>query len=370
MIIIKDIKTSELEEFINSDEYRRMRNIPISRQRAISGIYNPRGDKNDKVLFLAYDDDKYIGYLGAVTDILIINNKPYKVAWLSCMWVDHSYRRQGIAVKLLNHAYEIWNSNLLITNYIPSSRKTFEKTGKFVEFKSIQGIRGYLRFNLGEIIINKNPGLKGLKWLLLLFDFIANIFNGLRLLFWKPGVKTKNINIEYLSEIDAETEIFIRQRSKNNLSPKDKKFFNWIKKYPWVLDTPLEDYTSKRYEFSAVSNNFNQLYIKVIDNQNKILAFIMLTVHGSHLKTPYLFFDDDYGDVVRKVIYTHILSLKIKTFTTFHPGLIKIMRSKRNPFILIRKMFHNSLITKELLQKVKDADKYILMEGDGDCAFV
>jgi GNAT superfamily N-acetyltransferase len=370
MIVIRDIKTSELEEFINSDEYRGMRNIPISKQRAISSIYNPRGDKDDKVLFLAYDDDKYIGYLGALTDILNIDNKPCKVAWLSCMWVDRNYRRQGIAVKLLNHAYEIWNSDLLITNYIPASRKTFEKTGKFIEFKSLQGVRGYLRFNLGEIIINKKPGLKGIKWLLLLFDFTANLFNDLRLLFWKSGVNMKNINIEYLSEIDAETDEFIRQRSKDNLSPKDKTFFDWVKKCPWVLNTPIEDYTSRRYEFSAVSKNFNQLYIKLTNIENKMLAFIMLTVHGSHLKTPYLFFDDDYGNVVRKVIYTHILSLKIKTFTTFHPELVKIIRAKRNPFILIRKMFYKSLITNELLQKVRDADKYILMEGDGDCAFV
>ena len=370
MIIIKDIKTSQLEEFINSDEYKGLKNIPISKQRAISSIYNPMGDKDDKVLFLAYDDDKYIGYLGAVSDNLNINNRPYKVAWLSCMWIDHSYRRQGIAVKLLNHACEIWDTNLLITNYIPASRKTFEKTGKFTEFKSMQGIRGYLRFNLGEIIIKKKPGLKGIKWLLLLFDFTANLFNDLRLVFWKSGINTNNVNIEYLSEIDAETNRFIRHRSKDNLLQKDKTFFDWIKKYPWVLNTPMDDYTSQRYEFSAVSKNFNQLYIKVVNNENKMLAFIMLTVHGTHLKTPYLFFDDDCSNVVRKVIYTHLLNLKIKTFTTFHPGLIKIIRSKRNPFILNRKMFHNSLITRELLQRIKDADKYILMEGDGDCAFV
>ncbi|UCH15112.1 MAG: GNAT family N-acetyltransferase [Bacteroidales bacterium] len=370
MIVIKDIKTSELEEFINSDEFKKLEHIPISRLRAISNIHNPRGNKDDKLLFLAYDDDMFIGYLGAISDNLNIDNKTHKVAWLSCMWIDNNYRRQGIALKLLNHAYDIWETNLLITNYIPSSRKTFEKTGKYTELKSLPGVRGYLRFNLAEIMILKRPGLGCIKWLLLLFDLIANVIIGIRLVFWRMAMNITRIKIEYLNELDSETDEFIRQRSKDNLSPKDKSFFDWIKKYPWVLNTPFEDYTSRRYEFSAVDKNFDQLYIKVMNNENKMLAFLMLTVHGTHLKTPYLFFDKEYNREVRKVIYAHLLKLKVRTFTSFHPQMVEIIWSKRNPFILTRKMYHRSLITKELLAKIKNLDKYILMEGDGDCAFV
>jgi GNAT superfamily N-acetyltransferase len=370
MITIKDIKTSELAGFISSDEYRKMEHIPISRQRALSDINNPRADKDDKVLFLAYDDNRFIGYLGAVTDSFDISNKPCKVAWLSCMWVDAEYRRKGIAVELLNHAYEVWNGNLLITNYIPTSLKVFEKTGKFTDFKSLPGIRGYLRFNLAEIIILKKPGLKSIKWLLQAFDFIANILNEFRLIIWRASMNTGNIKIEYLQSVDDQTERFIVSSSKDNLSQKDKSKFDWIKKYPWVLNTPFGDDMSRRYEFSAVDKNFNQLFIKVINDNNKIIAFLMLTVHGTHLKTPYLFFDHSYVSIVRKVIYAHLLNLKVRTFTTFHPELIKIVKSKRNPFMLVRKMMHKSLITEELMKKIKNAQNYVLMEGDGDCAFV
>ncbi len=369
-MIIKDIKTSQLEEFINSDEYKKLEHIPISRQRALSNIYNPEGDKDDAVLFLAYEDDKFIGYLGAVSDSLFIENKSHRVAWLSCMWVDRNYRRKGIALELLNQSHKVWNSNLLITNYIPKSLKAFEKTDKFTEFKSLPGIRGYLRFNLAEIIILKKPGLKYIKWLIQLFDFTANIINGIRLLFWKSGINTSKIKIEYLHEIDDETNRFINQRNKGNLSRRDKAFFDWIRKYPWVLNTPYGDQTSRRYEFSAVSKNFSQLYIKVMNTGNEIIAFIMLTYHGSHMKTPYLFFDENNAVIVRKIIYNHLLWSKIKTFTTYHPALIKDIKSRRNPFILVRNMRLHSLISKDLLERIKNPDKYVMMEGDGDCAFV
>jgi GNAT superfamily N-acetyltransferase len=240
MITIKDIKILQLADFINSAEYWKLEHIPISRQRAISNINNPKGDKDDKVLFLAYDDNRFIGYLGAIADKLNINGRPYKVGWVSCMWIDKEYRRKGIALKLMNHAYEIWDSNLLITNYIPTSLKVFEKTGKYVEFKLLQGLRGYLKFNLAEIIILKKPGLKSIKWLLRVFDFTANIFNELRLIFWRAAMNISNIKIEYLESLDAETERFIVRNSKDNLSPKDKSVFDWIKKYSWVLNAPFD----------------------------------------------------------------------------------------------------------------------------------
>ncbi len=369
MIVIKDIKISQLNEFINSDEYRKLKYVPITPQRAASHIHNPKGDKDDKVLFLAYDGDKFIGYLGALSDLFIINNESLKVAWLSCMWIDRDYRRKGIAVQLLNHACEIWDYNLLITNYIPLSRRTFDKTGKFTGFKSLEGLRGYLRFNLAEIILLKRPRLKFLRWLLLFFDFLANIINSCRLAFWKASMKTGRSGIEYLHEIDRETADFIARECKNNITQKDKAVLDWIKKYPWVINAPFKDEISGRYEFSSVSRNFSQLYIKLV-NDEKVIAFIMLTVHGTHLKTPYLFFDPDYGDLVRKVIYAHLLELKVRTFTTYHQGLIEVLKSKRNPFIITRTMAMGSLVTGELLKKIGDPDRYVLMEGDGDCAFV
>ncbi len=370
MIQIKDLKISQLKEYINSGEYKNLRDIPITPQRALSYINNPTGDKEDKVLFLAYDNDKFIGYLGALPDIFIINDRSYKVAWLSCMWVDNDYRRQGISVMLLNHANKIWNSDLLITNYIPVSRGAFEKSGIFTGFKSMPGIRGYIRFNLAEIIILKKPGLKNIKWLISLFDLTANLANGLRLMFWKISANTGKIKIEYLHEMDDETGRFISKRNNNHLSPKDKTFFDWVNKYPWVLNTQDKEQPARRYEFSSASKNFRQLFLKVMNSNNKIIAFIMLTYHGSHLKTPYLYFDDDNAGIVKKIIYSQLLKSKAKTFTTYHPGLIKAIRSGRDPFILIRNMHLGSIISKDLLQRIGDTDKYLLMEGDGDVAFV
>ena len=137
-----------------------------------------------------------------------------------------------------------------------------------------------------------------------------------------------------------------------------------------MLSAPCEDQISRRYRFSAVSKNFNQLFLKVMNNENKVIAFLMLTYHGSHMKTPYMYFDEVNAGTVRKIIYHHLLRSKIKTFTTYQPGLITAIKSRRNPFILVRNMSLKSIISKNLIKRLGDADKYMLIEGDGDCAFV
>ena len=163
MISIRDITIAQLKSYIDSGEFKKMVEIPISRHRAISHYNNPLAKPDDKILFLAYEDTIFVGYLGAMPDELKMAYKSIRVAWLSCMWVDSSQRGKGIAPMLLTHAHKTWKGNLLITNFIPLAKRAYDKTGLFTEFKTLPGIRGYLRFNLAEILAAKKEVLRTQK---------------------------------------------------------------------------------------------------------------------------------------------------------------------------------------------------------------
>ncbi len=49
---------SELQEFIDSEAFLSLENIPISPQRATSYLKNPQCSQNNVVLFLAYDEEE------------------------------------------------------------------------------------------------------------------------------------------------------------------------------------------------------------------------------------------------------------------------------------------------------------------------
>jgi len=370
MIKIRDITVAGLQDFIDSEEYKNMAVIPVSRHRGISHIHNPMADSDDKILFLAYDDNRFVGYLGAMPDELVKGDHRMKVAWLSCMWVDSSQRGKGIAPKLLTHAHQAWNGNLLITNFIPVAKRAYDKTGLFAEFKTLPGVRGYLRFNLSGILIAKKPGLKKIKWLLKTIDLGLNILNEIRLLRWYSKCHLKDSVFEYVNGIDDETMKFIADKSKLHLSPKSMESLQWLIQFPWILNAPFKDINSRRYTFSSCIKGFNQHYIKLYDSSFKLIAFVILTYREAHLKTPYIFCDEADVKHVLKLVYAHALKLGIKTISTYHPFLSEKVLSSANPFILRRKMNYRILISKELLKKLGNTDELILQEGDGDAAFV
>lgn len=370
MIRIRDITIAELKSFIESPEYKSMAEIPISRHRAISHFKNPLAKADDKILFLAYEDDKFVGYLGAMPDELLFNSNIIRVAWLSCMWVDSSQRGKGIAPILLSHAHKSWDGNLLITNFIPLAKRAYDKTGLYTEFKNLPGVRGYLRFNLAEIFAAKKPVFQKFRWLLKTVDGGLNIINEVRLLRWKFKYILKDISFEYVNNIDDEILELIKRQSLKHLTPKNYENFHWLMQFPWILNAPFSDRNSKRYSFSSVKPDFRQYFIKIYSSDSKLIAFIVLTIRDSLLKTPYLYFEEKNIQPVMKLIYAHALHSKVKTITTYHPLISSYILASTNPFILRRKMNFRILISKNLKEKLANTHDYYFMEGDGDAAFV
>ena len=370
MIKIRDITIAGLRKFIESPEFKQMPVIPITRHRGISHINNPMADGDDKILFLAYDDNRFVGYLGAMPDELVTGDHRMKVAWLSCMWVDSSQRGKGIAPMLLTHAHQEWNGNLLITNFIPVAKKAYDKTGLFAEFKTLPGVRGYLRFNLAGIMIAKKPELRRIKWLLKAIDCVLNILNEIRLLRWRLKYHLNNTIFEYLNDIDDDTMKFIKEKSHLHLSPKNRESLQWLIRFQWILNAPFKDQNCRSYAFSACIKGFNQHYIKLYDASSKLIAFVILTYREAHLKTPYIFCDKAHAKQVLRLIYAHALRPGIRTISTYHPLLSEAALSSANPFILTRKMNYRILISKELKTRLGNADSLIFQEGDGDAAFV
>ena len=97
---IRHYTTATIIDFVNSAQFRKIRNIPITTIRAISHNHNPRASADDRILFVAWDHDEVIGYLGVVADKLIQNGSFVRIGWLSCFWVDPAFRGKNVSVDL------------------------------------------------------------------------------------------------------------------------------------------------------------------------------------------------------------------------------------------------------------------------------
>jgi hypothetical protein len=362
-MIIKEITAGELKDFIHSTEYKKLTVVPITRHRALSHINNPRVSPADVVLLLAYVDDKLAGYIGILADKLI--TKDTRTGWISCFWVDDSTKGKGVAKVLLNKAFELWNNNLMVTQ-VPEARGTYIRSGLFMDPFTCKGIRGYLRFNLNELLPARNKKFKKFRGVLKATDRLLNVFNDLRI---KLISEPQEGRFEYVNEIDAETDKFIKRFHGKNLTKREESELNWIIRFPWVLSAPVSDLTSKRYIFSSLDKQHSLMNIKIYDQTDNVKAFLMISVKGKNMKIPYCYFEpSDVGEVM-KLIYLHMLKMNLNMLTTFNPLLREYMLSHKTPFIYKKEIIQEYFISKIFETSLGSLSEHSFQDGDGDCAF-
>ena len=258
---LRKIKACELENFVNSEEFIKLKNIPISYHRAISQSRNPRASSNDEVLFVSYHEGEVVGYLGALPDRMYLESE-MKIAWLTCFWVAPEFQKKGVAAQLFLSVVRSWDHKLLITNFIPPLEKIYLKTGIFKPFTESIGIRGYLRMNLAELLIVKHPFFKKIEPLLKISDVFSNALLDLRFYLKSPYKMQDHVRVENVSRIDSSIQAFIQQLNGNEYFKREADELNWILENPWIISTNLADSNTNRYYFSSISTQFQYQIIK------------------------------------------------------------------------------------------------------------
>jgi len=282
---------SSLQEFIMSDHFRELENIPISFRRAFSQIHNPRLEEEDVLLAVYFDGNKTAGYLGAMPDLIFREGKKEKVYWLTCYWVDPVYKPHKLAAKLYKRVLEELKGDAFVTNLVPWSERLYERMGAFLPVMVKMGHRGYMRLNLAEILPPKKPIFKSLLPLLKMGDTLFNLFADLRFCLNK-GEERFPFVYTYCSRFDESMQPFIEKVSGADWIKKGVKELNWILDYPWVIGGATKDADSERYYFSSLSKRFFHQLVKINAPDGELKALILLTVRDNKLTIPYVFSED------------------------------------------------------------------------------
>ena len=367
---IKHYKIADLKNELDSDLFWESDNMPITKHRALSFINNPRADKNDIILIVAFEFNKTVGYIGIVPDIIYLNDNEYKIGVLSTWWVNPTCLKLGIGKKLLFCALSCYDGKLYLSGYTKVAESIYKKTNLFHLINIFSGITINKRFSFNDYysrsilkiitptrfkkiitnIINKNLIKKQKHWI------------------YENENIIKNIRFEYVDKFDLHAEEFIQQHNKNELFRRDFQVLNWIIDYPWVLETPLNDGYYDKYYFSSVARKFNFINILIYDLNNKLVGILLLKQRDSHLTIPYIYYEDDYFITITKLLVLHIFQLDIMTISIFNYELINQLKSLKSPLYIMKSKNNNKpLISNQF--KSFDLSNYILQDGDGDLVF-
>lgn len=340
--------------------------FPITKQRVLSYINNPNADGNDVVLFVAYHKDTIIGYIGVLPDRIYLSEVEHKIAWATSWWVDPSHRYVGTGGFLL---LTVLNHHILATSRsTEDAEKVFSASNRIFPMRKVAGIELIVRCCSNHLIPKKFPKLNWLRPVLTCIDRLVNVFGDLRLFFWRQkNAAYKTASIEFITELDEQTDQFIRDHRRNELSTRNAKELNWIMKYPWIISSPVADKTVKKYFFSSVSNRFFYLNIKVYDTNDTMTGFLMLKVKNNTMTIPYLYCDPSALTPILYLIGFLICEMNIDIFTTYNIDIMNNFDQIRLPFLYKK----NRINLYHLSNKFKEVDfnEIVIQDGDGDCVF-
>ena len=368
MFDFKHLNRAQLADFINSEAYKTMPVVPISRQRALSHLHNPRAAADDILLVLAYQNEVLVGYLGLFADYSYpTEGEIYRFAWLSTLWLHDSMRGKGLGSEIVERGIAAWQGNCQVTEFVPAIKRMYDKTQAFdTKTIDIRGIRLYIRPNFAHILPPKKQIFKTLKPVLSVFDACTNAILSPR--FWFKNADISSYTIEYVNEIDTEIDDFIQQQQQNQLYKRTATELNWILQNPWILNAPEHDSTTKRYHFSALDPDFGYFCIKIRNAAGELTGFLLFSKRNKILKLPFFYYKNIDISVIIKIIDFHILKWKIDMFTVFHSDLVNFYTTNNSLALYKKPVIRHFLIAKHRYTDLASR-KYDIQDGDADCVF-
>lgn len=364
---IEVLTVGQLETELSNKAFWFRNVAPVTRHRARFVINNPRSEKDDAVLFLARMGDEILGYRLVFPDRIYVNGQSIKIGWGSSFWVNDKYRGRGIGKALFRKSSECWNGNIGSLIQSSDAMRVYERDQNFFCFNESTGYQFIIRLNAPYWVKRKLQLPAMVLSLLSLANVIPNLWMNALKDRWRSRTKTlDNYALEYCTEItDDETVDFLRAHNGHSLSRKEIEDLNAIVRYPTSLIAPLGDVIGKRYYFSTHADRYEYLYLKVYNEQNEIVAVILMNLEGDGLKLLYYFTKSPLMvQSVFEIFLLHAIKLKTEVITSYDPRFITyMMKNSRFPTLFNRKQRRKSFLPRQFDNF--ELGKYWIYDGDG-----
>ena len=364
----KTFTVADLEQSLLSEDFWLTKTLPITKQKALSFCHNPRAEKDDPVLLVAYQDNQVVGYLGILPDKIFFNNADHKLGWLTGWWVDPCIATKGVGAILLYKALNTYPEGVGVSGGSKEARKVLHGSQKFIVLKPLKGLDIRFRFNASSAILRKFSSLTLFRVWFKIADVVLDEIVNLRRLLWeRRNTIYQRLTFEYISSIDEETGRFIERHFQHDLTRKGKADLDWIMTYPWIVSAPQKDSASRRYYFSSISVRFFYLGVKVFEQDNGMVGFLILSVRNDRMSVVYSHFERQHAASIAAAAVYHALAMDVSTLRLYDEQLVKIFSQLRCPSWSTKSISRGFFLSKAFAD-IPLADCR-LHGGDGDFAF-
>ena len=365
MVQVQEFTIADLRKRLESGSWFEGDPIPLTRERALSHINNPRADDSDVALLVAYDDEMVIAHLGILPDHVFVGEQGHKIGWLTAWWANPDRKYSGSGIMLMMRALSRYKNGVGASGFSEDAKAIYIATKCFKTIKELPGLSAFARFDLTHMLPKRLPPLAHFWPLLQCADAMANLFVRLRQYLWRRvNPLPVGFRLEYVPELDAEAGQFIERHPQNGLARRGAREINWIARYSWMTCTPLNSPPAFRFETTAQSRRSYHLMIR--DASCRLVAVVLLHIIDNHLIIPCCCHDNQAA-LVARIIGHHLIELRLKRITTFRTDLIEQFGQSRFPWVIQKQCARSWILAGQAA--VVGTKPVGVQDGDGDCAF-
>ncbi len=356
---IREVKVSELVDFVNSEEYSKLDVKPISPLRAVSQYYNPLANPDDTALVFVTEDSKLLGFAGLLPDRLNHDDSP--VSSNSGWWIKPG--KNHLALPIFLSALQKCNQRMFFTDCSVQTKSILEKTGMFGFLPPVTGERYFLKFCFSQVMSRKGAYELVIN-ILGVFDIVLNFLFSLRMKWFLTSKKLKNASIYTIPVIDDELSEFITDHSNDNFLKQTGQKLNWIMLHSWL--TTDKSTAGIHYPFSYRVEKYTQELL-LVKKQNEICGVLLLTIRDGMASVPNIFYRKEFlGDIALQ-IRVYLEKIKAESVVVFIPQLRRAMKTKGFPSVYTKKISRFAGYSNDL-KTTFEKNRYF-QDGDGDVAF-
>ena len=363
----RQVKIGELDDFIKNGGYRSYNILPITPERAESQALNPDADDDDTALVIALNEtNEIVGYIGIMPG-LIKPDSPEKIYWNSCWWTDPK-KGSGSAMALFFQMLKLTGRKMIFAELSDATAVILRNLPGFILRPPVEGLTGYIKPDIEGFL--KRRKIK--NFITRSMGSVTGHFSSLlrqpAISLWRRKLERENLthHVE-MEEMDEEADVYIKKHQDQQLTIKTARHFNWIKKFPWLVDDAgkEEKKLAEKYYFSWIVSGWTTRFYKIYA-ENVLVAVLILTNREGNCKLPYIYYNREYTRFIAEEIYRILFEQKAKSISLFHEDIINHMMEFPNPFLYTRKIKKQMAWTEETCLAEEDV---ILQDGDGDAVF-
>ncbi len=307
--MIHTILKKEVPQYLTDENFWNQKTVPSSPHKLLSLCQNPDAEEDSAVSFYNTNSqneiDAYLTNVGGKLN----NEEGLKINFMSSWWSGSKIK--GVGTQLVEKALEDTEGMLCSYLFDPYTLKVYERMNSFHILRQVDihyiSIKFYPKNNWQKIPLQSTK----------MFNKYQECVNK------KIQNSISDISVDPIFQIDSETEKFLQPFYTQNVFKREKKSFDWIRKYPWLLIQPLTAIQKPSSYFFLTHVNYYQLFFLKIYYQGQLKGFLVMNCMNQRLKICYLYHDNIPIDKIGKLIEAYAFTLNANIIITSITELIQ-----------------------------------------------